>query len=225
MLAQPLISRTSGVENPLGNEGAGQQRPWRPRDDRAASSVANPSDTPMTKFYRLDAAHPAPPRPTLLLPEVALEIVRGQARQRLRPVAATAFLIGAANDCDLVLGDHRFADVHSYLFRRPGQVTLRRLGFEPELSVNGQVVDFVSLADGDRIRTGPFEFRIHITRSSVTGADSARLTSADTPLHTEAAEEVRRLLADVRASFPKASQLSRRLTWPPLAAECSRTAG
>lgn len=179
----------------------------------------------MTKFYRLDAAHPAPPRPTLLLPEVALEIVRGQARQRLRPVAATAFLIGAANDCDLVLGDHRFADVHSYLFRRPGQVTLRRLGFEPELSVNGQVVDFVSLADGDRIRTGPFEFRIHITRSSVTGADSARLTSADTPLHAEAAEEVRRLLADVRASFPKASQLSRRLSWPPLAAECSRTAG
>lgn len=179
----------------------------------------------MTKFYRLDAAHPSPPRPTLLLPEVALEIVRGQARQRLRQVSAAAFLIGAANDCDLVLGDHRFAEVHSYLFRRPGQVTLRRIGFEPELSVNGQVVDFVSLADGDRIRTGPFEFRIHITRSSVTDAGSARLSSTETPNHTEAAEEVRRLLADVRSSFPTASHLSRRLAWPPLSVDCSRTAG
>jgi len=179
----------------------------------------------MTKFYRLDDAHPSPPRPTLLLPEVNLEIVRGQARQRLRPVAASAFLIGAANDCDLVLGDHRFADVHSYLFRRPGQVTLRRLGFEPELSVNGQVVDFVALSDGDRIRTGPFEFRIHITRSSVIGPDTARLRSTETPSHTLAAEEVRRLLADVRATFPKANQLSRRLSWPPLTADCSRSAG
>jgi hypothetical protein len=176
----------------------------------------------MASYYRLDAPHSGPPRPALSLPEVALEIVRGQARQRLRPVAARAFLIGAAGDCDLVLGDHRFADVHSYLFRRPGQVTLRRLAFEPELSVNGRVVDFVSLADGDRIRTGPFEFRVHITRTSTAQAEPRPLALEGAVDHTPAATEVARLLADVRSAFPAAGRLARRLTWPVLSIDRSR---
>ena len=45
------------------------------------------------------------------LPTVELEIMRGQARRRVRRVAAPIFLIGTANDCDLVLGDPRFPEV------------------------------------------------------------------------------------------------------------------
>jgi predicted component of type VI protein secretion system len=108
------------------------------------------------------------------------------------------------------------------LFRRPGQVTLRRLGFEPELSVNGCVVDFVSLADGDRIRTGPFEFRVHITRCRGTEPEPKRLALDGPADYLSAATEVDRLLAEVRSAFPAAGRLTQRLAWPVLSADRSR---
>lgn len=107
---------------------------------------------------------PQPPLPpTASLPyRVSLEIVRGQARQRLRPIMNPAFLIGMADDCDLVLGDPQFPEVHAYIRTSSEGVTLRHLGFAPPVTVNGNLATQQPLADGDRIRTGPYEFLVHL---------------------------------------------------------------
>ena len=97
-----------------------------------------------------------------LHPKVELEIRRGHTRQLLCEVRSAAFLIGAAPDCDLVLGDPRFAEVHSYLFLSPARVTVRHLGFGPGLSVAGQDVTFATLRHNDELRIGPYEFRVRI---------------------------------------------------------------
>ncbi|MEX0938880.1 MAG: FHA domain-containing protein [Pirellulales bacterium] len=102
-------------------------------------------------------------------PTVALEIVRGRARRRVRPVDVPAFLIGSAVDCDLVLGDPRFPEVHAYVLLQNGEVSIRQLGFLPEITLNGQRFTKTMLTDGDRIRTGPFEFRVHIASPSGSG--------------------------------------------------------
>ncbi len=94
--------------------------------------------------------------------DVELVITRGHARQRVRSVSAPVFMIGTAPDCDLVLGDDRFAEVHAYLLIGQGPVLLRWLGINPEITVNGARIDHVSLRDMDRIRTGPYEFLVRI---------------------------------------------------------------
>lgn len=94
--------------------------------------------------------------------DVELVITRGRARHRVRSVTAPVFMIGTAPDCDLVLGDDRFPEVHAYLLVGQGPVLLRWLGLDPEITVNGAKVDHVSLRDMDRIRTGPYEFLVRI---------------------------------------------------------------
>jgi len=72
------------------------------------------------------------------------------------------FLIGGARDCDLVLGDPQFPEIHAYLFITEDGVSVRHLGAGPDLTVDGRVVHCTWLDDGARIRTGPFEFHICI---------------------------------------------------------------
>lgn len=96
-------------------------------------------------------------------PRVELEITRGHARHKVRRVSVRAYLIGTASDCDLVLGDVRFPQVHAYLLRGPAGATIRWLGQGPELTVNGHVAHAsMPLADGDLVRTGTYEFRVHL---------------------------------------------------------------
>jgi hypothetical protein len=96
------------------------------------------------------------------LPQVELEITRGRVRNRVRLMRGTTFLIGSGRDCDLVLGDPQFEELHSYLLLGPEGLVLRHLGFPPELTVDGRPVRKVVLWNRARIRTGPFEFRVHI---------------------------------------------------------------
>ena len=121
------------------------------------------------RILRYDIPAPKPPGDE---DRVSLEIVRGRARRKLRPVAVRAFLIGSAGDCDLVLGDSRFPEVHAYLLRNQPQVTIRWLGVGPVLMVNGRAaVDSEPLADGDAIQTGPYEFRIRIEPQAALAVD------------------------------------------------------
>lgn len=97
---------------------------------------------------------------------VELEITRGRAKHKLRRVSVRAYLIGSANDCDLVLGDPRFPQVHAYLLRGASGVTIRWLGQGPELTVNGHVAQASTpLVDLDVIRTGGYEFQVHLQPS------------------------------------------------------------
>lgn len=94
---------------------------------------------------------------------IEIEILRGKAVNRFRPVTVPVFLIGSASDCDLVLGDRAFPEVHTYLYVAGNVVTLRHLGFEPSLSVQGTLVENARLEHGQCFQLGPrYEFRIHI---------------------------------------------------------------
>lgn len=93
---------------------------------------------------------------------VDLTIHRGRAQRLVRTVHGPVFTIGAAETCDMVLGDVQFPDVHSYVCIRAGVISMRYLGEGPTVTVNGREVRWGELRDGDRIRTGPFEFRIGI---------------------------------------------------------------
>jgi hypothetical protein len=98
------------------------------------------------------------------LPRVELEISRGRARELVRSVDGLVYLIGAAEDNDLVLADPQFPDSHSYLLRSPLGLSICWLGEGPEVTVDGLPVLGTSLVpDGSRLRTGPFEFRIRLT--------------------------------------------------------------
>ena len=89
-----------------------------------------------------------------------IEIRRGLARYPQRPVRGPVFLVGKCEDCDMVLGDPQFRPVHFYLLRQQGRMTLRLVADTPELTVNGKPKSSTFLNDGDRIRTGPYEFLV-----------------------------------------------------------------
>jgi predicted component of type VI protein secretion system len=101
------------------------------------------------------------------LPSVAIEITCGRARNRVRLVQRTTYFIGAGRDCDLVLSDPQFADVHAYLLLGSGGVTIRHLGQTPALIVDGRPVRRAILTDQSVIETGPFQFRVHIEPAAV----------------------------------------------------------
>lgn len=94
--------------------------------------------------------------------EVALKIERGNAKNNVRNIAGPVFTIGSALDCDLVLGDAQFPSYHSYVYLRGNRVSLRYMGFGPELTVNGREFRWGELRDGDRVRTGPYQFAVSI---------------------------------------------------------------
>jgi hypothetical protein len=161
-----------------------------------------------TAFMRLDpATEPPPTLPARRNPRVLLEIRRGAARHRLRPVLGPVYLIGTSAECDLVLADPQFPEIHAYLLVSDEGVLLRYLGIGPEITVDGRPVEAVQLLDGDRLRTGPFEFRVHIGAGPTgPGAKAAfekrpRPTAWRRPstLPPSPAALVRALLAEVRA--------------------------
>ncbi len=101
------------------------------------------------------------------LPQVGLEIVRGKASRRIREVSPPVFLIGAAEDCDLVLGDQRFPAAYAYLYVTARGVSVRHLGEGPELLVNRELTESSLLADGDVLEMGAYEFQLHIQERSL----------------------------------------------------------
>jgi hypothetical protein len=145
------------------------------------------------------------------LPEVELEILRGRARRRFRPVEGPAFLIGTALDSDLVLGDPQFPDAHSYILVSAEGVGVRWLGVGPALSIDGhRVLDRAMLRNGDLLETGPYQFRV-IIRERKRGSRPARsskplgslsISENEAVEHgSYAAGEVEDLLSDIRQTF------------------------
>lgn len=87
-----------------------------------------------------------------------LEIRRGRAKNCSRPISEPVFLVGSNDDCDMVLGDRQFPPIHFYVIRDGNRVVLRKIGLSPDVSINGEPTTSTALEDGDRIRTGPYEF-------------------------------------------------------------------
>lgn len=154
------------------------------------------------RMHRIERARETDPKAAL--PSIVLEITRGRAKHRRREVLAAAFLIGAADDCDLVLGDPRFPEVHSYLFVRTQGVTIRQLGLGPALVVGGRTVTCAALDDLDTLEMGPYEFRVLIQWPQAGAGDGngvgRRAEELVCPIRHQRAIE--RLLDDVEQYSP-----------------------
>ena len=87
-----------------------------------------------------------------------LQIRRGRAKNLDRAICEPVFVVGANSQCDMILGDHQFPPIHFYVLQRRGQTILRKVGVTPAISINGELKTSTALQDGDRIRTGPYEF-------------------------------------------------------------------
>lgn len=153
---------------------------------------------------RIDPQSQSAPHVLPYPPRVTLEIVRGRARRLVRRVLPPVFLIGAAADCDLVLGDERFPEAFAYVYVTAEGVTVRHLAAEPELRVNGRPALAAALEDGDRLAMGPYEFAINIETGDPRGGgirahdgDLAVVPYDVLGLDT-AAGSVRHLLAEIR---------------------------
>ena len=120
------------------------------------------------------------------LPRVELNILRGQARQKVRRVQVPVFLIGAALDCDLVLKDSRLPEVHTYLYVTRNTVTVRHLGIGPQLFVRDKNVESAELRHGDHLQIGDaFEFKLQIDKR-----DNSFATDAPAIISWEAARSL-----------------------------------
>ena len=118
--------------------------------------------------------------PALASPSLGLvlEVSRGRTRFPQRPVTGPRFLIGSAITCDLRLGGADIPAIHSLIVHSDEGYELETLVGDPELKVNGEVVQQAWLRDGDRIEIGSIE----LTAMMVAEAPFANQTmSADRP--------------------------------------------
>lgn len=149
---------------------------------------------------------------------VELEIVRGQAQRRRRPVISPAFLIGSSCECDLVLGAAQFAEVYVCLVVRRSDVTVRQVGEGPAMLINGRSATDAKLRDGDRLVAGPFEFIVHITPTLGTVASTTvpiepppanRWSSAQHIADPDALQAATKLIHDIRAALDERPAMRR----------------
>ncbi|MGV3607865.1 MAG: FHA domain-containing protein [Planctomycetaceae bacterium] len=155
--------------------------------------------------FRIDHQVPAKPHILPAVPQVRLNILRGKARNLVRTVKPPIFLIGAAEDNDLVLASPDFPEAYAYMTVAERRVMIHYLGEGPELWVNGSCGEGFLLQDGDEIGFGPFSFVIEVDEGQPRRRDDrtdeqrkfAREMSAamDEP---EPVDIVRALMADVR---------------------------
>jgi hypothetical protein len=149
---------------------------------------------------------------------VHLEIVRGQAQQRRRPVAGPAFLIGSSCECDLVLTAAQFAEVYVCLVVRPSSVTVRQVGEGPAILINGRPLADAKLRDGDRLIAGPFEFIVHISPTTGTTAPSVKPIEPSPANRWRSAQQIddpnimqaaAKLIRDIRAALDERPAMRR----------------
>jgi len=135
-----------------------------------------------------------------------LTITQGKTAWPHRPMRQRVFTIGGGSECDLVLGDPQFPEIHCYLWFRDGELRLRALTDQPLLTVNGEAVEVVTLNSGDRIRTGPYQWVVEIAEDSP--GDDRRPKRRDHdqynsywPDHDQAIETARELLVEIQAKL------------------------
>lgn len=184
---------------------------------------------------RIDGARSGEPEqpqgPHVAFPRTmwGLEIVRGQARQLFRPIAGPVFMIGTAEDSDLVLADGAFPESYLYIYIKTDSdlnetVSVRRFGVGPTLLVDEVETDIAELPVGSILEFGDYAFRL-TQRSSQPGPDNGPDRGPDRdpdqnddePFlpadfaawevdESAALDKVRALVADVRASLQADAQ-------------------
>lgn len=140
-----------------------------------------------------------------------LTITQGKTAWPHRGVRQRVFTIGRGSECDLVLGDPQFPEIHCYLWFRDGELRLRALTDQPLLTVNGEEIEVVTLHSGDRIRTGPYQWVVEIAEDSP--GDDRRPKRRDNdqyhsywPDNDLAMKTSRELLVEIQAKLARQSK-------------------
>jgi len=183
--------------------------------------------------FRIDHQVPAKPHILPAVPQVRLNILRGKARNLVRPVKPPIYLIGSAEDNDLVLASPDFPEAYAYITVADRRVMIHYLGEGPELWVNGSCGEGFLLQDGDEIGFGPFSFVVEMDEGQPRRRDDrsdeqrkfAREMSAAME-EPEPVDIVRALMADIRRECQVPVQAPRIYTEvtpiPPTGSEPSR---
>jgi pSer/pThr/pTyr-binding forkhead associated (FHA) protein len=104
-----------------------------------------------------------PPRPALLY----LVVTEGPWTGTLIPMKTTQFLIGRRPRCHLRPTSTQVEDYHCWIFARDGRFFLRDVQSYAGTYLNDrQVFGIVELLDRDRLRVGPLQFQVDLSRSS-----------------------------------------------------------
>lgn len=111
-------------------------------------------------------------------------------RQPIEPVAVGEFKIGAADNCQLRLGDSQIAPVHTTLTVDREQVVLKCHQAEPPALVNGTARSECRLVDGDLLEIGDHRLLFRLV-----GADE-RITLDETRFGSESPSNTTRELVD-----------------------------
>ena len=150
---------------------------------------------------------------------VELEITSGQALHKRRLVEGSVLLIGTCPECDLVIAADGVPEVCAIVTVRSDAVVIRDVAEEPTITVNGQTVGLAQLADGDKLRIGPFAFTIHIRPARAATPPVVRAQHALTahrwihggePVDMAAMSAATRLRADIQAAMAKHPRTLRR---------------
>lgn len=159
-----------------------------------------------SRNIRFDRQESASPHILPAVPQVKLNILRGKARNLTRPVKPPIFLIGSAEDSDLVLAAPEIPEAYAYITVAQERVLIQHLGMGPELWVNGTAGEGFLLSDGDQVGFGPFAFSVEVDQGKPRRRDELpEYRSEELELFTELQESgdaidvVRALVAAVRA--------------------------
>jgi hypothetical protein len=138
--------------------------------DRRASAV----DPALAKTVRIDESAPPPPAPApapaaarrteILNRAPAIAGVawfvgdRAPNQGRMHRIDGERVTVGAAGECDIVIGENHVSDRHASLRFNDREFLLTDLDSTNGTFVNGQRIGQQKLADGDRIRFGSSEW-------------------------------------------------------------------
>jgi len=95
------------------------------------------------------------------LPEVALEFLNGPSQSMVWPVRRVMSLIGSASGCKFRLTDASVSKIHGSLLRTSAGLWMVDLLGQSGITVNEVPVRFSQLAEGDVLRIGRYQIRVH----------------------------------------------------------------
>ncbi len=128
---------------------------------------------------------PYEPHSQSMLPEdpngrtVAIVAESGDDEGRRWIINKPVFVIGAAEDCDLRIENSHLGKYHAYIFLRDHVVTLRQLGPAPVVTVNGRLMRWGELQDGDLLMLGSTQVRVELSVGASTGKCPAGHAGSD----------------------------------------------
>lgn len=113
------------------------------------------------------------------------KLIQKSNRQNYYETRKDSFLVGKAQDCEIVIADPQISDIQARIGTKDDRYFIKNMGPEP-ISINGQPTAGQFLTDGDEIALGKSEFVIQID-------------SKDFPLSEKTPTEAKTMVLETRS--------------------------